>query len=347
MGVSMKKRSMWFWISPVIFGLLVLITVRLVTDVPNESKFWERPLVLNLIEFISAIIIFYLIQLSLLRFIKRQKAKETQLSLKKLIMEYLIVTFSGMVIIIPSIYLIHLMTGDPLDIDDLVIAEIMVTLLLVIYYSIFRGGDLLQAYVNQKTITQQIKNMQMETELNFLKVQFHPHFLFNALNAIYFQIDEQNEAPRKSIEQLSELLRYQLYDINQTVRIDQELNFIRNYIAFQKVRMSDKFQLFVHFDPALNCQQIHPLLLFPLVENAYKYVGGENWIKIDAVLTSKSLIFTVENALPQHAKATINKDFGIGLKNLQRRLDLLYPDKFTFGTGKKSNSFIANLRIAW
>src|SRR5690606_8651620 len=112
----------------------------------------------------------------------------------------------------PCVYLIHFMTGDPVYTDDLVIAEVAITLFLVIHYSIFRGGDVLQAYVNQKTLTQQIKNMQMETELNFLKVQFHPHFLFNALNAIYFQIDEKNETARKSVEQLSELLRYQLYD---------------------------------------------------------------------------------------------------------------------------------------
>ena len=343
----MRKRNAWFWISPVIFGLLVMTTIRLVSDVPQEAKFWERPLVLNLIEIISVIVIFYLIQFSLLYFIKRQKAKETRLSLKKLITEYLIVTLSGILIIIPFLYLVHFMTGDPVDIDDLVIAEIMVTLFLVIYYSIFRGGDLLQAYVNQKTLTQQIKNTQMETELNFLKVQFHPHFLFNALNAIYFQMDEGNEAPRESIEQLSELLRYQLYDINQTVMIEQELKFIRNYIAFQKVRMPETFHLSVRFDPQLNVQPIHPLLLFPLVENAYKYVGGDYWIKIEAFLKKGGLSFTVENSIPEIAQVTKNKNFGIGLENLQRRLNLLYPDKYTFETKKKDNSFITNLRIEW
>ncbi|MGB4341377.1 MAG: histidine kinase, partial [Dysgonamonadaceae bacterium] len=307
----MKKRSLWFWITPVIFGLLVMSTIRLVSDVPKEYKFWERPLLLNLIDFLSVIIIFYLIQFFLLYFINRQKAKRVQLTLKKLIWEYLIVTLSGIVITVPSIYFIHFMSGEPVGIDDLVIAQTAATLFLVIYYSILRGSDLLQAYVNQKMLTQQIKNSQMETELNFLKVQFHPHFLFNALNAIYFQIDENNEAPRKSIEQLAELLRYQLYDINQTVRVDQELNFIRNYIEFQKVRMSERFQLSVHFDPMLTNQQIHPLLLFPLVENAYKYVGGENWLKIEALLKEGSISFMVENAIPKTPQLTEKRDFGI------------------------------------
>ena len=347
MGNGLKKRSLWFWITPVIFGLLVMSTIRLVSDVPKEYKFWERPLLLNLIDFLSVIIIFYLIQFFLLYFINRQKAKRVQLTLKKLIWEYLIVTLSGIVITVPSIYFIHFMSGEPVGIDDLVIAQTAATLFLVIYYSILRGSDLLQAYVNQKMLTQQIKNSQMETELNFLKVQFHPHFLFNALNAIYFQIDENNEAPRKSIEQLSELLRYQLYDINQTVRVDQELNFIRNYIEFQKVRMSERFQLSVHFDPMLTNQQIHPLLLFPLVENAYKYVGGENWLKIEALLKEGSISFMVENAIPKTPQLTEKRDFGIGLENLQRRLDLLYPGKYSFKTDKGKGSFIANLSIEW
>jgi sensor histidine kinase YesM len=129
--------------------------------------------------------------------------------------------------------------------------------------------------------------------------------------------------------------------------IEQELKFIRNYIAFQKVRMPETFHLSVRFDPQLNVQPIHPLLLFPLVENAYKYVGGDYWIKIEALLKKGGLSFTVENSIPEIAQITKNKNFGIGLENLQRRLNLLYPDKYTFETKKKDNSYITNLRIEW
>jgi Putative regulator of cell autolysis len=115
--------------------------------------------------------------------------------------------------------------------------------------------------------------MQVETELKFLKAQFHPHFLFNALNTIYFQIDEKNETPRRTIEQLSDLLRYQLYDVNQAVTIEQEINFLLTYINLQKVRMKESLKLDVNFNPELKNQKIHSLLLFPLVENALKYVG--------------------------------------------------------------------------
>ncbi len=342
----MERKSKWFWFSPIIFGISVLTIIRLINDVPKESKFWVRPFSNNLIEFISIIIISYAIEFLLHNFIQRRKKKAQLLSFKKFAFEYLIIMFSGLLITIPCIYIIHFFTNDPVKLDDVVIADISLTLLLVIYYSIFRGGDLLQAYVNQKTLTQQIENMQMETELKFLKAQFHPHFLFNALNAIYFQIDEANEAPKKSIEQLSDLLRYQLYDINQNVTIKQELRFLRNYIEFQKVRMKDSFRLMVDFDPLLKEQKIHPLLLFPLVENAYKYVGGEYWIKIEAMLLKNRLYFMVENAIPQFPQAQ-KKTKGIGNENLHRRLDLLYSGKYSFITKNVNNSYIAKLIIEW
>ena len=340
----MKKRNKWFWISPVIFGTTVLATIRIINDVPRDYKFWQRPLSDNVIEFVSIVIISFGIEYFLQQFVKRNKSAK-EMSIRHLVFEYLLIMLLSMVITIPILYGIHYMTDAPVTTNDIVVAEAAMTLLIIIYYSIFRGGDLLQTYVDQKTLTQQIRNTQMETELKFLKAQFHPHFLFNALNAIYFQIDENNEAPRKSIELLSELLRYQLYDINQTVKLEQEFDFIRHYIEFQKVRMNESFQLTVSFDPALREQKIHPLLLFPLIENAYKYVGGEYWIKIEARLQEGSLCFTVENAIPQIPPSKKKNGNGIGLENLRRRLDLLYPGKHFFETKKTNHSFIANLKI--
>ncbi|MBE0650890.1 MAG: sensor histidine kinase [Bacteroidales bacterium] len=340
----MKRNNKWFWISPIIFGTTVLATIRIINDVPRDYKFWQRPLSVNIIEFVSIIIISFGLEYFLQQFVKRNKSAK-EMSIRHLVFEYLMMMMFGIVLTLPILYGIHYMTDSPVTTNDIVIAEVSMTLLIIIYYSIFRGGDLLQGYVDQKILTQQIRNTQMETELKFLKAQFHPHFLFNALNAIYFQIDENNEAPRKSIELLSDLLRYQLYDINQTVSIEQEFNFIRNYIEFQKVRMNESFQLTASFDPNLSDRKIHPLLMFPLVENAYKYVGGAYWIKIEARLQQDGLSFVVENAIPQIQQSTNKKAAGIGLENLRRRLDLLYPGKYFFDTRKTNHSFIANLKI--
>ncbi len=343
----MNIKNKWFWISPIIFGISVLGIIRLVNDIPKEEKFWERPLSANIIELISIILISFAVECFLHYFVKHHNLKTNKLSIKQLITEYLLIMLFSITITAPCLYFIHFLIHQPVSLDDFVIAEIVMTLLLLIYYSIFRGRDLLMAYVNQKTLTQQIKNTQMETELKFLKAQFHPHFLFNALNTIYFQIEESNKTPRKLIEQLSELLRYQLYDFNQTVVIKQELNYIINYIKFQKVRMNDSFHLAIEIDPHLSDQQIQPLLLFPLVENAYKYIGGEYWITIKAYLNDGHLDFTVKNAIPQLAQAKNIKSSGIGLINLKRRLDLLYPDRYLLETIKSNNSFTANLKIEW
>ena len=161
----MKRRNVWFWISPFIFGFLVMLTVRLVSDVPTEYKFWERPLKESNRNSLGDYH-FYFIQFSQIYFINRRKATETQLTVKKLITEYLIVTLSGLLITAPCVYLIHFMTGDPVYTDDLDCGGCNY---IVFGDSLFhiQRGDVLQAYVNQKTLTQQIKNMQMETELNF------------------------------------------------------------------------------------------------------------------------------------------------------------------------------------
>jgi two-component system, LytTR family, sensor kinase len=340
----MKRNSFWFWIFPTIFALVVMTGIRLVTDTPTGYKFWERPIVFNLIEFASAILIAYIFQLIIYIFLKRSSRKTGKLSFNKLLLEYLYIWLIGVVIVNPSLVVIHYFTNDPPGLDDFVIATVIFSLFLIIVYSVFRGKQILDAYVAEKLQTQQVKNMQIETELKFLKAQFHPHFLFNALNTIYFQIDETNETPRKTIEKLSELLRYQLYDVNHPVYIEQEFNFINTYIDFQKTRMKDSLQLDVAFDPQLRNQKIHPLLLFPLIENAFKYVGGEYWIKISARLEMNSLIFEVSNAIPHAIEQKIKKG-GVGLDNLKKRLDILYPYKYDLSASKANDVYVAKLII--
>jgi sensor histidine kinase YesM len=342
----MNKQKIWFWIAPSIFGILVLTVIRLVSDVPSEAKFWDRPIALNLIELVSAIVIAYLFQLGMVFYMRKRAPRTGTLTPKKLLLEYLVMLVIGLVIMYPCVAIIHFFTKDPLGLDDIVIAGISFSLLLVIAYAILRGNQLLQAYVDQKTKTQQIANIQMETELKFLKAQFHPHFLFNALNTIYFQIDEANEAPRKSIEQLSELLRYQLYDVNQRVSVEQELHFILTYVDFQKVRMNESLRLYIHFDPSLDGRKIHPLLLFPLVENACKYIGGNYMMKLEAYKENNALCFRVENSIPPDIKP-VSRSGGVGLENLRRRLDLLYAGKYRLELNRTEQSFTANLIIEW
>ncbi len=196
-----------------------------------------------------------------------------------------------------------------------------------------RGNSFVRAYIEQKVLVEKIKNDQLLTELKFLKAQYHPHFLFNALNTIYFQMDENVAAAKQSVEKFSELLRYQLYDQQQTVPVSQEIRYLANFIQLQQTRSSEKLILDVHFDETLDGQQIYPLLFLPLVENAFKYVGGDYHLKVVAEVRDSIIRLEVENAVP--AQIPIKKEKGIGLENLQRDMYFALPGKTLLDNKKK------------
>jgi LytS/YehU family sensor histidine kinase len=118
---------------------------------------------------------------------------------------------------------------------------------------------------------------------------------------------------------------------------------MQNFIDLQKIRTSSKLQLNTSFDASLNGEQVYPLLFLPLVENAFKYVGGEYKMNISFNKQNEELIFVVENSMPE--QISFQKTGGIGLENLKRRLELLYPNKHSFITRKRNNSFIAELKL--
>ncbi|MBO9636340.1 MAG: histidine kinase, partial [Chitinophagaceae bacterium] len=143
------------------------------------------------------------------------------------------------------------------------------------------------------------------------------------------------------IEQFSGLLRYQLYDQSQTVEISREIAYLQQFINLQKLRSSGKLQLNCTFDEALQQQQIFPLLLLPLVENAFKYAGGRWTIDIDARLEAGQLHFIVSNAVPPMIPD--RPASGIGLENVKRRLNLLYPGRASLDVKKENDTFTATV----
>ncbi|HJT74440.1 MAG TPA: histidine kinase [Chitinophaga sp.] len=279
-------KSFWKYYFPAIYGLAIYFTIRLLLDTVTGMKFWERSLWLNLTEVLYCVAVGYLFIYSqgyLYRYFD-SRWPDLKDHRKRLIRELgYVFLFS---ILFHNIFLVPLpaLTDDGLQWYDLADINIIPLLYALIYYGVSRSKTYLEAYVDNRTRLQQVMNDQLQAELKFLKAQLHPHFIFNALNTIYFQMDEDVNAAKKSVEQFSELLRYQLYDQQQTVSIRHEIQYLHSFINLQKVRASDKLQLDVHFDPELYDQQVYPLLLFPLVENAFKYVGGEYRLSIFATL---------------------------------------------------------------
>ena len=337
-------KFFWKYLFPPLYGLFFYTILRLVSDLTIQEKFWERSLRQNASEIVGIILFSYLLTAVPHYFLRKFNAKAGQKRGPSILREFGEILLAALALATAACCLIHIAANDyPIGIDDLVIANVLTSLFMLLHYAILRGNSFIKAYIEQKVLVEKIRNDQLLTELKFLKAQYHPHFLFNALNTIYFQMDENVSAAKLSVEKFSELLRYQLYDQQQTVPVSQEVRYLTNFIQLQQTRASEKLRLTVHFDQNLDGQQVYPLLFLPLVENAFKYVGGDYQVSIDAGLQGSTIRLEVENSVP--SDIPLKKDKGIGLENLKRRLELLYPDKHTLTAQKKENTFVAMLTL--
>lgn len=334
----------WRYIYPALYGLLVYATIRLINDTLAHDRFWERPLLVNIIEVVCSMLMGYLVSFAIWRVFRyfdrfMDAGPRPKTILSELAWVFVATEVGVNLVMTPMAAL----TDDGLSWGDFAIINVIPLLYTIIYYAVTRSNRLLKAYTDKQIQLEKITNDHLQTELKFLKAQYHPHFLFNALNTVYFQMDNDVQAAKKSIEKFSGLLRYQLYDQQQTVQLSQEIQYLANFIELQQVRTSEKLQLTVNFDPELKGQLVYPLLLLPLVENAFKYVGGNYKINIEARLNNNNLVFTVINSIPLNIPVKANS--GIGLENLRRRLELLYPGKSTLKTMKQADEFWAELQI--
>lgn len=200
--------------------------------------------------------------------------------------------------------------------------------------------------MNQTLTLEKTRNRQLDTELRLLRAQYHPHFLFNMLNTIYVQIDESNDAPRHTIECLSEVLRYQLYSPEQPVEIRNELEAMEKFIELCRMRVSRSLKLDISISNPPSGLKIYPLLLIPLVENAFKHLGGCRRISITFAMADGNFILTVINTVNPDNGSARKADSGLGLENLRRRLELLYHDgTHSLSLTKENDEFKAILTL--
>jgi len=188
---------------------------------------------------------------------------------------------------------------------------------------------------------------QLRSELESLKNQINPHFIFNALNSIYYTIDRTNGAARKLTEQFSALLRYQLYECNEAaVGIEKEINFIENYIGLQRERSGDLMRVSCSGFESMAGFAIPPHVLAPLVENCFKHVSRykdrENFIELACSLENDRFYFRALNSYDPGKKSEWH---GIGLANTRKRLELLCGHRFTLSTTENGNHFETTLSL--
>ncbi|HEY6505539.1 MAG TPA: histidine kinase [Chitinophagaceae bacterium] len=187
-----------------------------------------------------------------------------------------------------------------------------------------------------------------EAELSFLKSQINPHFLFNSLNSVYFLINKENPEARQALHKFSDMLRYQLYEMNGAkIPIEKELNYLKDYVDLQKLRKDENYLVEFTCSPDIKDFSIEPLLLIPFVENAFKHIshrpGEKNYVKLDMSRSNGHFNFTIENS--KEAARTTEMHGGIGLNNVKRRLELLYPGKHELTINDTENSYTVYLKL--
>jgi len=217
----------------------------------------------------------------------------------------------------------------------------------VFYVGFTMALELSKDWFIQREHLQKIKIENLNTEINYLKAQINPHFLFNSLNTLYVQIDQKNSEARKTLEKISEMLRYQLYECNNdTISMEKELEYISSYIDLQKLRKEKNVDITYHYDEGIKVFRVTPLLFIPFIENAFKHLSNftdkTNIVHVEMRKQNWELKCTVFNTCCSSSK---NNQNGIGLKNVKRRLELLYPDRHELSIAQDHSSYKVTLTL--
>jgi two-component system LytT family sensor kinase len=204
-------------------------------------------------------------------------------------------------------------------------------------------------YVDQQ-ITREMEKDKLEAELKFLKSQIHPHFLFNTLNNLYaLTLIKSDKAPDVVIR-LSEMLNYMLYHSNEKeVKLIEEIDLLKAYLELEKIRYGNRLNLSFKLQGDPENKYLAPLLLLPFVENSFKHGVSNNvenpFIRIDLQITDDALNLQVVNSFGEQSQESFSE--GIGLKNVQRRLDILYKDRYNLQVKKNDGIFEVSFRLNW
>ncbi len=233
---------------------------------------------------------------------------------------------------------------EPFDIPRLFQA----ILIIVSPVAFTTGFKLFHNWYTGKEEAEKLKQEKKEAELKLLKMQTNPHFLFNSLNSIYGLALNKSDKTPELILKLSDIISYSLYDSNtELVNLEKEVKLIEDIITLEKERFGKRVDISLEKEGVFNNIKIPPLLLIPLIENAFKH-GIKNevnkgWIHIKIKVITNTFYFSIENTIPD--KTEINKNSGLGIMNVSRRLDLLYGHNKEFNVVNRNNTFFVELRI--
>ncbi len=204
-------------------------------------------------------------------------------------------------------------------------------------------------WIYEKRRNDKLKKLQLRTELNYLRTQIQPHFFFNTLNNLYALTLEKSDYAPEIVLKLSEIMEYVLYDMKEkTVSLIKEIKYLQSFLELEKLRYGDKFISHIDIKGDISNIKVPPLIFITFIENCFKHGSAENEyskinINISFELNGYFLYFTVSNTYIVSEDITENE--GIGIKNIKRRLDLLYGKNYTLDIFTRDDQFIVELKI--
>jgi len=219
--------------------------------------------------------------------------------------------------------------------------------LIMAAYMVFTGGLFLTGQYARMLIE---KREAARNELSALKAQINPHFLFNNLNTIYSMASQNDQRTPDVILKLSDFLRYVLYDTaSEFIPLEKEIEMIKTYVGLQKERLNQQItQIELETSGSFSGVEIAPLLLLPLAENCFKHGVGKNpgAIRISIDYDGKMLTFCTENQIAPREKADTTENGGLGIPNVEKRLNLIYPECHSIDYQEKDGIFNLKLKVA-
>lgn len=203
-------------------------------------------------------------------------------------------------------------------------------------------------YIEQQQKMQAEKE-RISAELELLRAQLHPHFLFNTLNNLYLLVREKSDKAPKMLLRLSGLLSYVLYECKaDEVLLSKEISVLKDYVALEQERYGERLDVSLNFSGDIEDRMIVPMLFQPFIENAFKHGTSEQlgkvWMSIDLSVRKNQLYFKIINSFDKHNNIHLDGK-GIGINNVRKRLELLYPGKFELQNGIEQDLYIVSLTI--
>lgn len=204
-------------------------------------------------------------------------------------------------------------------------------------------------YQRQQEVQRENENERLKSELSFLRSQISPHFMFNLMNSLVSLNRKKSNLVEPVLLKMADLLRYMLYEKDdKRISLENEVKYLSNYIDLQKVRFGDYVNIDFDVKSTDSSKSIEPMLLIPFVENAFKHGVGliENpFIKIELGTSNDELSFKVTNKFSSDNKEVKDGASGIGLNNVKRRLELLYPNKYVLNVSESENLYTTDLKL--